>query len=106
MFSSLIRLALRQRLLVLLAALGIAAWGLVAYTRLPIDAFPDVSPTQVVLILRAPGLTPEELEARGTAPVELAMKGIPNLVQMRSLTRGSVKNLGQAACLSRADRPG
>ena len=90
MLSSSIRLALRQRLLALLAALGIAAWGLVAYTRLPIDAFPDVSPTQVVVVVRAPGLTPEELEARGTAPVELAMKGIPNLVQMRSTTRYAV----------------
>ena len=77
MFSSLIRLALRQRLLVLLAALGIAAWGLLAYTRLPIDAFPDVSPTQVVVVARAPGLTPEELETRVTAPVELAVKGSP-----------------------------
>ncbi len=90
MFPSLIRLALRQRLLVLLAALGIAGWGLLAYTRLPIDAFPDVSPTQVVVVARAPGLTPEELETRVTAPVELAVKGIPNLVQTRSLTRYAV----------------
>src|SRR3712207_535501 len=75
MFLSLIRLALRQRLLVLLAALGLAAWGLLAYARLPIDAFPDVSPTQVVVVARAPGLTREELETRVTAPVELAMRG-------------------------------
>src|ERR671933_1749005 len=90
MLSSLIRLSLHRRLLVLLAALGLAAWGMLAYTRLPIDAFPDVSPTQVAVVVRAPGLTPEELETRVTAPVELAMKGIPGLVQMRSLTRYAV----------------
>ena len=90
MLERLIRVALGQRLLVFLGALGIVAWGAVSYFKLPIDAFPDVAPVQVLVAMRAPGLTPEELEARVTAPIEIAAKGIPNLVRMRSTTRYSV----------------
>ena len=90
MLERLIRVALQQRLLVFLGALGIAGWGAVSYFKLPIDAFPDVAPVQVLVAMRAPGLTPEELEARVTVPIELAAKGIPNLVRMRSMTRYSV----------------
>lgn len=90
MLGRLVDTALRQRLLVLIAALGLAFWGFQSYRALPIDAFPDVAPTQVLVSMRAPGLTPEELERRVTNPVELAMRGIPNLVFMRSVTRFSV----------------
>ncbi|WP_207539008.1 efflux RND transporter permease subunit [Sabulicella rubraurantiaca] len=90
MLARLVDTALRQRLLVIVAALALAAWGFLSYRALPIDAFPDVSPTQVLVSMRAPGLTPEELERRVTQPVELAMRGIPNLVSMRSTTRFSV----------------
>ena len=90
MFHGLVALALRQRFLALLLALVIGAWGATAYLRLPIDAFPDVAPTQVLVSMRAPGLAPEELETRVTVPIELAMKGIPNLVRMRSTTRFAV----------------
>ena len=61
-----------------------------AYLNIPIDAFPDVAPIQVLVSMRAPGLTPEELETRVTAPIEIAMRGIPNLVGMRSQTRYAV----------------
>ena len=90
MLNALVDLALRQRLIALLAALGLSVWGWTAYRALPIDAFPDVAPAQVLVSMRAPGLAPEELESRVTVPVELAMKGIPNLVKMRSTTRFSV----------------
>jgi len=90
MLGKLLDTALRQRLLVIIAALGLAFWGAQSYRTLPIDAFPDVAPTQVLVSMRAPGLTPEELERRVTNPVELAMRGIPNLVFMRSVTRFSV----------------
>ena len=90
MLGKLVDTALRQRLLVIIAALGVAIWGFQSYRTLPIDAFPDVAPTQVLVSMRAPGLTPEELERRVTNPVELAMRGIPNLVFMRSVTRFSV----------------
>jgi cobalt-zinc-cadmium resistance protein CzcA len=87
MLGRLVELALRQRLLAMLATLGLIAWGVNAYRSLPIDAFPDVSPTQVLVAMQAPGLPPEELEMQVTNPVELAMKGIPNLVNIRSITR-------------------
>ncbi|MCO6415320.1 CusA/CzcA family heavy metal efflux RND transporter [Siccirubricoccus sp. KC 17139] len=89
MLGRIVDLALRQRLLALLATIGLIAWGVDAYRRLPIDAFPDVSPTQVLVAMQAPGLPPEELEAQVTNPVEVAMKGIPNLVNIRSVTRYS-----------------
>ena len=87
MLGRLVDLALRQRLLALFAAIGILAWGVDAYRKLPIDAFPDVSPTQVLVAIQAPGLPPEELESQVTNIVELAMRGIPNLVNIRSITR-------------------
>jgi cobalt-zinc-cadmium resistance protein CzcA len=90
MLERLIHFSLRQRLLTFLGALFVAAWGAVSYLKLPIDAFPDVAPAQVLVAMRAPGLTPEELEARVTAPIEIAAKGIPSLVRMRSTTRYSV----------------
>lgn len=90
MLERLIHFSLRQRLLTFLCALFVAAWGAVSYLKLPIDAFPDVAPVQVLVAMRAPGLTPEELESRVTAPIEVAAKGIPSLVRMRSTTRYSV----------------
>src|ERR1700704_5377647 len=90
MLGNLIDIALRQRLLVFLAALALMAWGANAYVKIAIDAFPDVAPVQVLVTMRAPGLAPEELESRVTAPIEIAMRGIPNLIGIRSQTRYSV----------------
>ena len=90
MWAGLINGALKQRILVALGAVALAIWGANAYRQLSIDAFPDVAPTQVLVSMRAPGLTPEELESRITQPIELAVRGIPNLVKMRSTTRYSV----------------
>ncbi len=90
MISRLVQIALRQRLLVVIAAVCAAVWGAVSYRSMSIDAFPDVSPVQVLVSMRAPGLTPEELETRVTNPVEIAVRGIPNLERMRSTTRYSV----------------
>ena len=87
MLGRLVAWSLRRRLIVLLATMGILAWGVDAYRKLPIDAFPDVSPIQVLVAMQAPGLPPEELEAQVTNPAEVAMKGIPNLVSIRSITR-------------------
>ncbi|MCU7907084.1 MAG: efflux RND transporter permease subunit, partial [Candidatus Thiodiazotropha sp. (ex Epidulcina cf. delphinae)] len=62
--ASLIHLALTQRLLVLLAVLVLIGGGLRAFQNTPIDAFPDVSTTQVKIIVKAPGMTPGEVETR------------------------------------------
>ena len=90
MLSGLVSFALKQRLFVILGAIALVLAGATAYQKLPIDAFPDVSPIQVLVSMRAPGLTPEELESRVTVPIELAVRGIPSLVKMRSTTRYSV----------------
>ena len=90
MLNRIIGIALQQRLLVFLGAVALAVWGANAYLRISIDAFPDVAPTQVLVTMRAPGLTPEELESRVTAPIEIAMRGIPNLTGMRSQTKYSI----------------
>ena len=90
MLNRIIGVALSQRLLVFLGAIALAVWGTNAYLRISIDAFPDVAPTLVLVTMRAPGLAPEELESRVTAPIEIAMRGIPNLIGMRSQTKYSV----------------
>lgn len=85
--ASLIHLALTQRLLVLLAVLVLIGGGLRAFQNTPIDAFPDVSTTQVKIIVKAPGMTPGEVETRITAPIEVEMLGIPRQAMLRSVTK-------------------
>ncbi len=87
MLSKLIEFALTQRMLVLLATVLLIAGGAYAFQNLPIDAFPDVSPVQVKVIMKAPGMTPEEVEARITTPIEVEMLGIPNKKILRSVTK-------------------
>ena len=87
MLSRLIQFSLSQRLFILLATLIIAGAGWVAYLGLPIDAFPDVSSTQVKIIMKAPGMTPEEVESRIAVPIEVEMLGIPKTKILRSVTK-------------------
>ncbi len=87
MIDRLIQLSLRQRLFMLLLVAVLAAAGGIAFRGLPIDAFPDVSSPQVKMVIKAPGMTPEEVEARITAPVEVEMLGIPNQVMLRSMAK-------------------
>ena len=77
MLARLIQFALTQRLLILLLMVLLTVAGYFAFRDLPIDAFPDVSPTQVKIIIKAPGMTPEEVEVRITAPIEVELLGIP-----------------------------
>ena len=87
MFSKLVHLALSNRLLVfvLTAVLCILGWR--AFKQLPIDAFPDITTTQVQVIVKAPGMTPEEVEQRVTQPLEIEIRGIPNQTVLRSMTK-------------------
>lgn len=87
MLSRLIQACLSQRLFVLLATLMVGGAGWYAFTQLPIDAFPDVSSTQVKVIMKAPGMTPEEVENRIAVPIEVEMLGIPNTKILRSVTK-------------------
>ncbi len=91
--AALLQFALTQRPLVILLALLLAGTGLYAFRQLPIDAFPDVSPTQVKVIVKAPGMTPEEVETRITSPIELELLGIPDQVMLRSIAKYSLTDI-------------
>jgi cobalt-zinc-cadmium resistance protein CzcA len=93
MLRRLIEFALSQRLLVLVLAALLAGAGSYALLRLPIDAYPDISTTQVKLILKAPGMTPEEVEQRVIAPLELELLGIPNQVILRSMAKYAIADI-------------
>ncbi|MFO0721863.1 MAG: efflux RND transporter permease subunit, partial [Nitrospira sp.] len=87
MVSSLLQLALRQRVLVVVIALALALGGLYAFQTIPIDAFPDVTTVLVQVVTKAPGLSPEEIERFVTFPLELQLTGAPGLVEVRSLSK-------------------
>ncbi len=87
MLAKLIQFSLTQRLLMLLLIIGLLGGGWRAFNETPIDAFPDVSSTQVKVILKASGMTPEEVEARITSPIEVEMLGIPKQRILRSVVK-------------------
>lgn len=93
MLARLIALSLSQRLLVLVLAALMTAAGVQAFRELPIDAFPDVSSTQVKLIMKAPGMTPEEVEARIVAPIEQELLGIPRQAVLRSQSKYAIADI-------------
>ncbi|MBA5687827.1 efflux RND transporter permease subunit [Rugamonas apoptosis] len=93
MLERLIAFALSQRLLMLVLTLLLAGAGVQALRGLPIDAFPDVSGTQVKLIMKAPGMTPEEVEARIVAPIEQELLGIPRQVMLRSQSKYAIADV-------------
>ncbi|OIQ84029.1 cobalt-zinc-cadmium resistance protein CzcA [mine drainage metagenome] len=93
MLSRLVQFALTQRLLVLVLTLLLIGAGSFAFRNLPIDAFPDVSSTQVKIIIKAPGMTPEEVEARITAPVEVEMLGLPHQTMLRSVAKYALTDI-------------
>ena len=93
MFTKLLEFSLTQRLLLAALTLLLIGAGISSFRDLPIDAFPDVSSTQVKLIMKAPGMTPEEVEARIVAPIELEMLGIPNQRIMRSISKYAIADI-------------
>lgn len=93
MITALIRFSLLQRLMVLLAAGALIAAGIWAFRTLPIDAFPDISPPQVQITVKAPGLAPEEIEARVAFPIETELQGIPRQQILRSTVKYSLANI-------------
>ncbi len=82
-----IELSLRNRFLVLMLTVLVAGAGLYSLRDLPIDAVPDITPNQVLLITRAPGLGPLEVEQFITFPVEASMSGLPGITEIRSTSR-------------------
>ncbi|MBA3024350.1 MAG: CusA/CzcA family heavy metal efflux RND transporter [Gammaproteobacteria bacterium] len=93
MIAALIRFALIQRLMMLIVAVAVIIGGLWAFRTLPIDAFPDISPPQVQVLVKAPGLAPTEVESRIAFPIEMEMQGIPRLKLLRSTTKYAISNI-------------
>jgi cobalt-zinc-cadmium resistance protein CzcA len=84
--NRLVRAALNEPLLVGLAIVALIGVGIWSFTRLPVDAYPDLSPPMVEVITQWPGRASEEVERLITVPVEVAMNGIPNLRVVRSIS--------------------
>jgi len=93
MFEHLIRLSLRFRSLTLACACLLFVAGMHAWLNLPIDAFPDISPTQAKVILKIPGMTPEEVEQRVVKPIEQELLSIPNKRIVRSISKYGIADI-------------
>jgi len=93
MLSRLVAFALSQRLLMLVLTLVLVGAGINAALKLPIDAYPDISTTQVKVIMKAPGMTPEEVEERITAPIEQELLGIPRQTILRSKSKYAITDV-------------
>jgi heavy metal efflux system protein len=95
MINSLVDYALNNRFIVLSVALVLFVWGIVAFKRLPVEAYPDVANTWVQVITQWPGRAAEEVEQQITIPIEIQMNGIPHLQHVRSASLAglSVVNL-------------
>lgn len=87
MLARVIDLSLKHRFVVVLAWLGIAILGVASFQRLPLDAFPDTTPTQVQIHTAAPALSPLEIERQITARIEQSIGGLPGLAEVRSVSR-------------------
>jgi len=86
MISRIVSFALSQRFVILMAALAVIVWGVISFSRLPIDAYPDLSPPHVEIITQWPGHAAEEIERRISIPLEVEMNGIPKIEALRSIS--------------------
>jgi cobalt-zinc-cadmium resistance protein CzcA len=86
MIHRIVQMSLRQRFLVLMLVLFMTIWGVGSFRRMPVDAYPDLSPPMVEIITQWPGHASEEIERLVTQPIEVEMNGAPQLVVMRSIT--------------------
>ncbi|CAB3802829.1 efflux RND transporter permease subunit [Paraburkholderia fynbosensis] len=87
MITKIVDAALKNRAMVLILVAVLIAFGLASMQRLPFDAQPDISPVQVLVTTQAPGLAPVDIERSITAPVELALQGLPGMQALRSISR-------------------
>lgn len=84
---------LNNRFLVLLATAILVFVGVLAWIRLPIDAFPDVTNTQVMILTKAPGLAAVDVEQRVSYPIEQVMRGLPKVTQVRSISKAGLSQV-------------
>ncbi len=88
--DKIVRFCLQQRVILVVVAIALSAFGLRAIQKLSLDAFPDVTNVQVQIATEATGRSPEEVERFITVPLEIAMTGLPGLTDMRSLNRNGL----------------
>ncbi len=93
MLAGLVRFSLTQRLLMLLLVGLLIPAGWWAFRSIPIDAFPDISPTQVKIIMKAPGMTPEEVESRITRIIEVELLGVQRQTMLRSIAKYALTDI-------------
>jgi heavy metal efflux system protein len=86
MISRIVSFALAQRFVILIAALAVIVWGVISFRKLPIDAYPDLSPPHVEIITQWPGHAAEEIERLISIPLEVEMNGIPKIEALRSIS--------------------
>ena len=86
MIHHLVQFALRQRFLMLMLALLVVVTGALAFQRMPVDAYPDLSPPRVEVISQWPGHAAEEIERLVTLPIEAEMNGAPRMEFLRSVS--------------------
>ena len=86
MINRLVSFALSQRFLIIMTMFFLMIWGIISFQKLPIDAYPDLSPPHVQIITQWPGHAAEEVERLITIPIELEMNGIPQLQALRSIS--------------------
>jgi len=91
--AGLVRFSLTQRLLMLLFVALLIPLGWWAFRTIPIDAFPDISPTQVKIIIKAPGMTPEEVESRITRLIEVELLGVQRQTMLRSVAKYALTDI-------------
>ncbi|MDD5119197.1 MAG: efflux RND transporter permease subunit, partial [Sulfuricurvum sp.] len=93
MLNSIIEFSLKQRLIVILLSLALFGYGVYSFLKIPIDAFPDISSTQVKIILKAPGMTPEEVENRVVKPLEAELLGLENEKLLKSTSKYAIADI-------------
>src|SRR5437870_13920404 len=93
MISRAVDFALKNRFLVLAAALLLFAWGAVSFHQLPVEAYPDVANNYVEVITQWPGISAEQIEQQVTIPLEIALNGVPHVTHLRSFSLFGLSDL-------------
>ena len=99
--EKLIHFLLRSKLLVTVLGILVFLAGYASYRSLPVDAFPDVTPALVQVFTETEGLAPEEVEKYVTYPVEVAMNGLPNLKEIRSISNFGLRITSYNVCYTK-----
>jgi len=87
MINSIIKFSIKNKFIIGLFVLALTGWGIYSLSRLPVDAIPDITNNQVQVISLAPSLAVQEVESFITAPIEVAVANIPDIIELRSISR-------------------